>query len=156
MSNLNQEGDIVKYMENSIVKDYRLTDKGWEQLISYDTCDGKVSEWCGCYAVDVSVESLLIWGENLISELSLKEEKYAKLKEEYDAKEFEIVFLSDINFKELYGSTSEKVRKQHASNELKPLKDKLQSLELSIDYLKRYTAYIQKVVSVKMGVSKYD
>jgi len=155
MSNLNEK-DIAKYMENeSIVKSYQFNDdKGhWQHLISYETVDGElVQEWCGCMAVDVPVNHLLIKYEDFIAELSRKETEYLKLKEDYDSKEFEIVYLSDINFKELYGSTSEKVRKQHASNELKPLKGELQGLELSIDYLKRYISFLRELIRVKRTI----
>ena len=155
MSNLNEK-DIAKYMENeSIVKSYQFNDdKGhWQHLISYETVDGElVQEWCGCMAVDVPVNHLLIKYEDFIAELSRKETEYLKLKEDYDSKEFEIVYLSDINFKELYGSTSEKVRKQHASTVLKPLKTKLTGLELSIDYLKRYISFLRELIHVKRTI----
>ena len=85
----------------------------------------------------------------LITELSANEEKLIALKEEYATKEFEIVFVSDIDFKGLYGSTAEKVRKQHASNELKPLKDKINDLELSIDYLKRRITFLKDLIRTK-------
>lgn len=159
MSNLNEE-DIAKYMENeSIVKSYQFNDdKGhWQHLISYETVDGElVQEWCGCMAVDVPVNYLLIEYEGFIAELSYKEMELSKKKENFNQKEFEIVYLSDINFKELYGSTSEKVRKQHASNELKPLKDELQGLELSIDYLKRYIVFIRELCKWKRTVKERD
>ena len=58
MSNLN-EFDIAKINETGIVMDYRLTDGNWEMLISYDTEDGEVKEWCGCMAIDVSMECLI-------------------------------------------------------------------------------------------------
>lgn len=85
----------------------------------------------------------------LITELSSKETELIGLKEEYATKEFEIVFVSDIDFKGLYGSTAEKVRKQHASNELKPLKDKINDLELSIDYLKRRITFLKDLIRTK-------
>lgn len=85
----------------------------------------------------------------MITELSDKEVELKKLKEEYATKEFDIVFMSDIDFKSLYGSTSEKVRRQHASNELKPLKDKINDLELSIDYLKRRITFLKDLIRTK-------
>ena len=152
MSNLNEK-DIAKYMENeSIVKSYQFNDdKGhWQHLISYETVDGElVQEWCGCMAVDVPVNHLLIKYEDFIAELSRKETEYLKLKEDYDSKEFEIVFMSDINFKELYGSTSEKVRKQHAKTVLSDLDSQISSLELSINWLKNYILFLRELVRVK-------
>jgi len=124
MSNLNEE-EIAEYLENMGI--------------------------CR-YLVECSVPDLLERWEDYINELSEYEVEYCKLKEEYTQKEFEIVFMSDINFKELYGSTSEKVRKQHASNELKPLKGELQGLELSIDYLKRYISFLRELIRVKRTI----
>ncbi len=94
------------------------------------------------------VSNLNKWTE-LITELSDKEVELISLKEEYAQKEFEIVFMRDIDFKGLYGSTAEKVRKQHASNELKPLKDKINDLELSIDYLKRRITFLKDLIRTK-------
>ena len=157
MSNLNED-DIARYMENeSIVKSYQFNDdKGqWQQMISYETVDGElVQEWCGCMAVDVPVNYLLIKYEDFIAELSYKEMELSKKKENFNQKEFEIVYMSDINFKELYGSTSEKVRKQHASKVLKSLKTKLNGLELSIDYLKRYLVFIRELCKWKRTVKE--
>ena len=73
-------------------------------------------------------------------------------KEEHDSKEFEIVYQSDIDFKALYGSTAEKVRKQHAKNELSDLNKEIKSLELSIDYLKRRLNYLKGLVTVKTAL----
>lgn len=155
MSDLNEE-DIARYMETeSIVKSYQFNDdKGhWQQMISYETVDGElVQEWCGCMAVDVPVNYLLIKYEDFIAELSYKEMELSKKKENFNQKEFEIVYMSDINFKELCGSTSEKVRKQHAIKELKPLKDELNGLELSIDYLKRYISFLRELIRVKRTI----
>ena len=125
MSNLNEE-EIAEYLENMGI--------------------------CR-YLVECSVPDLLERWEDYINELSEYEVEYCKLKEEYTQKEFEIVYLSDINFKELYGSTSEKVRKQHASTVLKPLKTKLTGLELSIDYLKRYIVFIRELCKWKRSIT---
>ena len=152
MSNLNEE-DLAKYMENeSIVKLYQFNDdKGhWQQMISYETVDGElVQEWCGCMAVDVPVNYLLIEYEDFIAELSYKERELSKKKENFNQKEFEIIYTSDIDFKSLYGSTAEKVRKQHANTVLKKLKTEINNLELSIDWLKRYISFLRELVQVK-------
>ena len=105
--------------------------------------------WLVIPALDVPKSMLLLKYEELIVELSCKETEYMELKEQYNSEEFKIVYISDINFKEFYGSTSEKVRKQHASIVLKPLKTKLKGLELSIDYLKRYIVFIRELIRVK-------
>ena len=152
MSNLNEE-DIAKYMENeSIVKLYQFNDDNgqWQQMISYETVDGElVQEWCGCMAVDVPVNYLLIEYEDFIAELSYKEMELSKKKEIFNREEFEIIYISDIDFKSLYGSTAEKVRKQHANTVLKKLKTEINNLELSIDWLKRYISFLRELIRVK-------
>ena len=133
-----------------IVRDYKLNDNGnWEQLIAYETeKKEEVKEWCGCVITDVPVEKLLITWENLVDELSLKEIALCNKKEEYDKKEFDIVYNSDIDFKDLYGSTSEKVRKQHAKDMLIDLSKEIDSLELSIKWIKNYIPLIRHRLSL--------
>lgn len=135
-----------------IVRDYRLNDSGfWEMLVAVETKDGEKLEWCGCTIIDVPVENiLLVWGD-LINELSLKETALCKKKEVYDKKEFEIVFMNkDIDFKELYGSASEKVRKQHAKDMLIELNNEIKSLELSISWIKNYIPLLKNRLSLKL------
>jgi hypothetical protein len=128
------------------VGDIRFTEEmGWQEY-------NKEYGWLAIPAADVPLDDLLLCYEDLIIELSQKETEHIEVKEDYDSKEFEIVFLSDINFKELYGSTSEKVRKQHASTVLKPLKTKLNGFELSIDYLKRYISFLRELIRVKRTI----
>lgn len=142
MSNLN-ENDIAILTGNPVKGDVIYTEEmQWKQ---YDEEHG----WIAIPAADVPLDDLLLCYEDLIIELSQKETEHIEVKEDYDSKEFEIVFMSDINFKELYGSTSEKVRKQHASKVLKSLKTKLNGLELSIDYLKRYISFLRELISTK-------
>ena len=139
MSNLNEE-DIegnIKFTE----------EMGWQEY--HEECG-----WLAIPALDVPKSMLLVKYEELIVELSCKETEYMELKEQYNSEEFKIVYMSDINFKEFYGSTSEKVRKQHASIVLKHLKTKLNGLELSIDYLKRYIVFIRELIRVKSGDCK--
>ena len=109
-----------------------------------------------CIEIDDSIDAFVMdncieWS-NLISRLSNRESKLNRLKEEYDNKEFQIVYQSDIDFKTLYGSTSEKVRKQHAKIELKELNDKIKGLELSIDYLKRRISFLRQLVPAKTAL----
>ena len=145
MSNLNEE-EIAILTGKPVEGDVRFTEEmGWQEY-------NKEYGWLAIPALDVPKSMLLLTYEDLIVELSRKETEYMGLKEQYNQKEFEIVYMSDINFKELYGSTSEKVRKQHASNELKPLKDELQGLELSIDYLKRYISFLRELIRVKRTI----
>lgn len=153
MSNLNEE-DIAEYQEGIKIVDYRIDELGY-WLGLHD--DGTIErDWRPVYCHEVPVKYLLETYQCMIVELTHKETKYMELKEQYNSKEFEIVYMSDINFKELYGSTSEKVRKQHASTVLKPLKTKLTGLELSIDYLKRYIIFIRELCKWKRTVKERD
>ena len=149
MSNLNEE-DIARYQEGIKIVDYRIDELGyWEGL--HD--DGTIErDWRPVYCHEVPVKYLLETYHCMVVELSRKETEYMELKEQYNSEEFEIVYMSDINFKELYGSTSKKVRKQHASTVLKPLKTKLNGLELSIDYLKRYIVFIRELCKWKRTI----
>ena len=157
MSNLN-ENDIARYTEaqeanwelDYMKGDCKLmkNDGRWKQVISVDKETG-ARGWNHVRAMDVPLDSLIREYEELLIELSDKETEYMRLKEQYNSKEFEILYMSDIDFKKLYGSTAEKVRKQHAIKELKPLKDELNGLELSINYLKRYIVFIRELIRTK-------
>ena len=103
-------------------------------------------------ATDAFVIDNCIEWYNIIGELSHKEEKYYLKKAEYDRKEFDIVYVQDIDYKKLYGSTAEKVRKQHAKTVLKELDKEVKGLELSIDYLKRRLTYLKGLVTVKTAL----
>ena len=135
--------------------EYRLSRKysRWERLYCDEMeVDGKTIKECDWRFVDITdvpLNYLLNEWECLLIELSRKEVDLAQTKEMYNAKEFEIVYMSDIDFKALYGSTSEKVRKQHASNELKQLKDKQNDLELSIQWIKSYLPFLREAIRLK-------
>lgn len=146
MSNLN-EHEIAIALDKMEVIDYRLTSYGtWEGL--YD--DGTTErDWRPVNVDEVPVHHLLKTHECMLIELSNKERKYLQLDEQYKAKEFEIVYMSDVDFKALYGSTSEKVRKQHAKTELSDLNGQINSLELSINWLKNYIPFLRELVRVK-------
>jgi hypothetical protein len=99
--------------------------------------------------VDVPVTVLLEEWEDLVLELSQKEVELSIKKEEYANKEFEIVFVSDINFKKLYDSTAEKVRKQHAKTVLSELDKEINALELGIAWIRQYIPLLKEVIRVK-------
>lgn len=103
-------------------------------------------------ATDAFVIDNCIEWYNIISELSRKEEEYYLKKADYDRKEFDIVYVQDIDFKELYGSTAKDVREHHAKTVLQELKDEIKGLELSIDYLKRRLTYLKGLVTVKTAL----
>ena len=95
------------------------------------------------------IDNLSEWSQ-CITSLSVKEKLLIEKKEQKSREEFEIMFVNtDIDFKEIYGSTSEKVRKKHADKVLKPLKDEIKGLELDIDYLKRRISFLKQVVYTK-------
>lgn len=146
MSNINEE-DIAEWQEKKLILpnkgDLRLDEKrGW---LKYEGDD----KWLPIPIADVDRTTLLDKWEDLVYELSIKQTELNKLKEEYTRKEFDIVFKSDIDFKALYGSTSEKVRKQHASEVLSDLGKAKESLELSIEFIKNYIPLIREVVRTK-------
>lgn len=146
MSNLN-EFDLAKINETGIVMDYRLTDGNWEMLVSYDTEDGEVKEWCGCMAIDVGMECLINTYEGLIGELSSKEIAYWKAKENYNALSDKII--DETDFKALYGKNNADVRKTHVKNELGDLYGEIKALEWSINWLKNYIPFLRELVRVK-------
>lgn len=148
MSNLN-ENDIVenqveeKIMESILPKQGDI--KFMEQWYEYNEKHG----WLPIPTIDVPLDHLLMTWEDLIGELHNLELGLLIAKEQYSQKEFEIVYQSDIDFKALYGSTSEKVRKQHAANELVKLKDKIDHFELSINWIKGYIPLLKEVIRSK-------
>ncbi len=99
----------------------------------------------------VTIDDYFKEWEISIIELSEKEVRLSVLKEEYNEKEFDIVFLNidDVDFKELYGSTSEKVRKQYATMKLQSLIDAKNDLQVSIDYLKRRIEFIKAIMRMQ-------
>lgn len=100
---------------------------------------------------EMTIEDYFSEWDRLLNELSEKEIRLSEVKEEYNEKEFDIVFLNtgNVDFKELYGSTSEKVRKQHASMKLQALADEKTELELSIDYIKRRISFIRSLLNMQ-------
>lgn len=123
-------------------------DGRWKQVISIDEETGNRG-WSHISIVDVPVRCLIYEWEKLVVELSDKEFDLACKKEQYAKEEFEIVYQSDINFNELYGSTSEKVRKQHAKTVLVKLDGEIQSLELGINWIKQYIPLLRECIKVK-------
>ena len=146
MSNLNEK-DLAIALDKMEVIDYRLTSYGtWEGLYDDGTAE---RDWRPVNVDEVPLHYLLKEWECILLELASVERRYLKLKEDYIAKEFEIVYMSDINFKELYGSTSEKVRKQHAKTVLAELDEQISSLELSVNWLKNYIPFLKELVRCK-------
>lgn len=145
MSNIEPE-DIALWQEQG---HYRLNNGDWEQLIK-NPADNEDTEWVGCYAYDVPLKYLLVEYENLLDELSLKEEHLIKLNEQYKKDKFNIMFIADIDFKALYGKANDKIREHHVTVVCKNIIRERRSLELSIDYLKRYLIFLKTVINSKL------
>ena len=165
MSNLNEE-DIAEIVENGFKTITSINENAfaeernnpdgnnrtifvegkWYKLVPIDP---KTQTYVECGAFSVDEKRLFTEYEFLINELMNKEAELSQLKEQYNDKEFEIVYQSDIDFKGLYGSTSEKVRKQHAKTVLSDLDSHISSLELSINWIKQYIPFIREVIRCK-------
>lgn len=123
-----------------------FVDGKWYKLTMVDP---KTVTYVECGIHNVSNNRLVAEWEDLVKELSEKEVDLSSKKEEYANKEFEIVFMSDIDFKALYGSTSEKVRKEHAKNELSKLDGEIKALEFGINWIRQYIPLLKEVIRVK-------
>lgn len=134
-----------------VLNDWKLTDGVWYRLYctGYDDEGEEITEWKREDITVIPVACLVREWEKLVRELFDKECELGNKKEEYNQKEFEIVYMSDIDFKGMYGSTAEKVRKQHAAKELKHLDDEIKSLELSVAWIKQYIPLLKEAVRVK-------
>lgn len=106
-------------------------------------------EWVDWSMVNVPVGELIDKWQELISELSQKEVELTEVKTEYAEKEFQIKYVEEINFKELYGRANDDTRNHHVGVVCKNLLDKKQDLELSIDFLKREISLLKQVVGFK-------
>ena len=84
---------------------------------------------------------------NLIYELSGKELKLFKLKNEYQKEADKII--KETDFKAIYGANNQKVRDNHVKEELKTLYLELKDLEFSIDYITRRIAYLKELIRTK-------
>jgi hypothetical protein len=89
---------------------------------------------------------LTVW-EGLVRELSDKEVELLNLKEYIQSESFHIETTFD--FKEAYGKNNADIRKQHIKSELADVFDKVQSLKLSINWIKSYIPLVKEVIRVK-------
>jgi len=129
---------------------FEFDGKCWKHRLSVMDDEGNEKlEWTVVPITIVPMPALVEEYEDLVYELSEKEVELANIKEEYNRKEFEIVYQSDIDFKALYGSAAEKVRKHHAEGVLKELDTKKSDLELSIGFIKNYIPLLREVIRSK-------
>lgn len=94
-----------------------------------------------------SLEHDLSEWTTLITELSLKEIDYIKIKNTIFNKEQGIKDNTD--FKKVYGANNADVRKRHLQKFLKEEYDKQDSLEISINYIKRRISFLKQLIHTK-------
>ena len=132
--------------------DYKLRNDGhWYGLFKDPvTIDGEVideRDWRIVMITEVPVDVLLVEWHFLVHELSDKEAELLKLKEYIQSESFHIETTFD--FKEAYGKNNADIRKQHIKVELSDVFDKVQSLELSINWIRSYIPLLKEVVRCK-------
>lgn len=91
-------------------------------------------------------DDLTEWSK-LITELSLKEVDYLKIKDTIFDKEQWIIENTD--FKAVYGKNNADVRKQHFNKFLKDEYATRNHLEVSIDYCKRRISFLKQLIHTK-------
>lgn len=106
-------------------------------------------EWVNCSITNVPIPILIDEYENLTWELTSKEVELSQVKEEYAEKEFQIKYVEDIDFKELYGKANDDVRKHHVKVVCSDLLKSKTDLELSVDFLKREIALLKTVIGFR-------
>ena len=98
-------------------------------------------------SIDAYVLDNCIEWSNLITELSLKECDYIKIKDRIFDKEQWMTENTD--FKAVYGKNNVDIRKQHFKKFLKDEYATKNHLEISIDYLKRRILFLKQLVYTK-------
>lgn len=94
-----------------------------------------------------SIEELLFEWENLINELSLKEEELYILKNKINGKS-ELI-LKETDFQTLYGANNQKIRDNHIKELLKTDYQTRHDLEMSIDYIHRRISFLRELIRYK-------
>ena len=125
MSNLNEQ-DIAEIQEKKLKEKTRPP----FDLTIEDKIENNLNEW-----------------SNLVTELSIKEMSYLKLKDTIFNKEQWIIDNTD--FKKVYGKNNADVRKQHLQKFLKEEYELRNSHEISIDYLKRRISFLKQLIHTK-------
>ena len=119
-----------------------------DKLNADELCDF-LNNNMGATSINAPVMDNLAEWSLLVTELSTKEIKLEKVKKDYDKKEFQIKYVDDINFKELYGRANDDTRKYHVEVTLQDLISEKESLELSINYLKRRISFLKQLIHTK-------
>jgi len=134
-----------------MINDFKLVDGVWKwnthNLYGEDMETLIEEVWETVPITDVPVKVLLDQYESMVLELSDKEVELLTLKEYIQSESFHIETTFD--FKEAYGKNNADIRKQHIKSELADVFDKVQSLELSINWIKSYIPLVKEVIRVK-------
>lgn len=101
-----------------------------KEKIMYEILDNNLTEW-----------------QDLLEELSEKEIRLAKCKDNYQNKSEEIIEKTD--FKSIYGKNNADVRKNHVKKQLAKEHEEIKTLEFSIDYILRKISFIKEVVKTQ-------
>ena len=117
---------------------------------NFERFDEEKEEWVTVSITDVPILELICTWSSLITELSEKEIELENIKREFEAKEFQIKYIDEIDFKGLYGRANDDTRKYHVQVTLQDLLDKKSDLELSISYLKRMISFLRQVVPARV------
>ncbi len=140
MSNLNEE-DIAKINESA--KEREMTVELENVQISEETGDFIENNPMTKTTV---ARDLWEWS-NLITELSIKETEYIKIKERIFDKEQWMTENTD--FKGMYGKNNIDIRKAHFKKFLVDEYAAKNDLEISIDYINRRISYLKSLIRVK-------
>ena len=97
--------------------------------------------------IEDAIENNLNEWSNLVTELSLKEVDYIKIKDRiFDKQQW---MEENTNFKEMYGKNNADVRKAHFKKFLKDEYAIRNHLEVSIDYCKRRISFLKQLIHTK-------
>ena len=131
---------------------YVLTNGKWKKAINMNKTNEDAPEkweYKEYPTINVPLPRLIDEYEDLTYELTLKEIKLQKIKTTYTEKEFSIKYIEDINFKELYGRANDDTRQHHVETVCADLIQQKNDLEISINYLKRTTSLLKRIIHIK-------
>lgn len=131
---------------------YVRSEGKWKKCVNFKRTEDDADEkwvWIDCSSLEVPVNVLVDEYEKLIWELTGKEIRLTEVETELADKEFNIKYVEDIDFKELYGKANDDVRKHHVKLVLADLIKQKTDLELSVSFLKREISFLKKVIQIK-------
>ena len=131
---------------------YVRSEGKWKKCVNFNRTEDDAAEkwvWIDCSSLEVPVNVLVDEYEKLIWELTRKEIRLTEVETELADKEFNIKYVEDIDFKELYGKANDDVRKHHVKLVLADLIKQKTDLELSVSFLKREISFLKKVIGIR-------